>query len=215
MIFYYWQGGLQPGAPYDKRSPNISAWLLYILARFGGVNLGSYMVRPRTGTTNSWSTHAFGAAWDWGYSVNGVPDNAKRLAVIDFLITNHVKLGVQMIVDEAYDRTWKCYRLELGGPGWKDGAIDGGYWLHIETNPDSWFNATPVAERLAVPTVVDAPTLEDIDMLALDYTTPDGRWVAFTYTGSHLGHTVNGHADNVQRFAGVKRVAVGRDQLEG
>lgn len=149
-MYFNWQSsGLEPGAPFNKTSPNIAVIRSYVLAKFGGANLGTYGVRKtRNGSTygSQWSTHAYGGAWDWGYG----KDDAMRLRVIDWLIANHEKLHVQMIVDEGHDRAWKSYRKELGGPGWKSSDIIGWSWLHIETTKDGWFDDTPIEQRLGV-----------------------------------------------------------------
>lgn len=154
MMYFNWQrSGLTPGTPYDRTSPNIAAIRDHVRARFGGTNLGTYGVRPITGGSQ-WSSHAFGAAWDWGYGA----DNALRLRVIDWLIANHEALHVQMIVDEGHDRVWKSHRAELGGPGWKAVDIVGWAWLHIETTKDGWGDGTPVEQRLGTPAPAPVPT---------------------------------------------------------
>lgn len=154
MKYHNWQShGADPGEPYNKKSPNLLALLAYLVAAFGGVSLGLYVVRFVRGG-KVWSTHAYGAALDWGYGT----DRAMALKAIDFMIANHEALGVQMIVDEDYDRTWKCWRTELNGPGWKAGKVTGGgNWLHIETTPDKWADKTPIAGRLQ-PTPPPTPT---------------------------------------------------------
>ncbi len=174
MQFVSWQNsGLRPGPPYNYESPNVRANLDYALAEFGGYNLGVYFVRPITGGSD-WSTHAYAAANDWGYLIDRNDwrkgeNRAMALAYINFLIANHEVLGVQMIVDEAYARTWKCSRPEFGGgPGWKSGVIKGGgSWLHIETHPDSWSNATPIAERIAPAPIPPTPTNPEEDTMRL------------------------------------------------
>ena len=52
-------------------------------------------------------------------------------------------------------------------------------------------------------------------MIAIDYRPGSPEWTALTYTGTHLAHVVNGHADQVIRAAGVQRVEVGDSQLDG
>lgn len=165
MLYHSWQQSPPVGtAPYTKASPNLKALLTYLLANFGGQNLGIYVVRPITGGTSP-SSHSFGAALDWGYGT----ERLAALRAIDFMIEYHELLGVQMIVDEAYARTWKCSRPEFGGgPGWKSGVIKGGgSWLHIETHPDSWSNATPIAERIAPAPIPPTPTNPEEDTMRL------------------------------------------------
>ena len=157
LQYHYWQADT-PGPPYNRASPNLMSLLHFLLAFFGGSMLGCYVVRRQrsnSGYGTKWSTHAFGAALDWGYT-----DRKMALRVIDWLIANYEVLGVQMIVDEGYGRTWLCDRG--GVPGWKAGG-NGGNWLHLETTPDRWADATPVADRL---TPAPAPPKEDEEMLS-------------------------------------------------
>jgi len=167
MDYFNWQSsGLVPGAPFNKTSPNIAAIRTYVLAHFGGTNLGTYGVRKtRSGSSygSQWSTHAFGGAWDWGYG----SDDAMRLAVCAWLIEHHDKLHVQMIVDEGHDRTWKSFRRELGGPGWKNSDIVGWAWLHIETTKDGWNDATPIEQRLGMAAPKPVPAPAPLDWIAI------------------------------------------------
>ena len=59
------------------------------------------------------------------------------------------------------------------------------------------------------------PTEETPDMIALDWNPGTPGWTAFCWTGTELAHTFNGHADNVLRAAGVKRITVTDEQLLG
>lgn len=156
MFYHFWQADTVGTQPYTRASPNLKALLAHALAEFGGTNLGIYVVRPITGGTSP-SSHAFGAALDWGYGTHYL----SALRHIDFLTAHHEVLGVQMIVDEAHNRVWKCSRPELGDrPGWKTVTVNGGTWLHIETHPDVWGVATPIADRLT-PAATPTPTPED------------------------------------------------------
>ena len=52
-------------------------------------------------------------------------------------------------------------------------------------------------------------------MIAIDYRPGTPEWTALTFTGAQLAHVVNGHADQVIRAAGVQRVTVDDNQLDG
>ena len=153
LPYFNWQNpALSPATPpapavLGKNSPNIEQILAFLKANWGGANLGIYALRAVSGGT-AWSSHAFRAANDWGYG-----SNEARLAAINFLVTNHEVLKVQMVIDEGFNRIWKSYRVELEGPGWKYITIRGGSWLHYETTLDGWPLATPVATRLAPPPI--------------------------------------------------------------
>lgn len=206
MDYYNWQrSGLTPGPPYNKTSPNIAQLRAYLLANFGGTNLGTYGVRPVTGGTQ-WSTHAFGAALDWGYHVDGRTDYLMALRAMDWMIEHHEVLGVQMIVDEGHNRTWKCYRPELGGPGWKSSVIKGGSWLHIETTRVHWPLGTPIASRLPVvkpePPEVTEPTPEVDDMGKL-FKCDDGDPAEFVVSGGCARWVRDPENRKALQFAGL------------
>ena len=61
-----------------------------------------------------------------------------------------------------------------------------------------------------------APTpTDEVDMIALDYKPNTPQWTALTYTGTHLAHVSDGHADSVIRRAGVQRVTISDKELDG
>jgi len=73
-----------------------------------------------------------------------------------------------------------------------------------------------IGQTATPPTIPTIPTTTDeVDMIAIDYKPGTPEWTALTYTGSHLAHVVNGHADQVIRFANVQRVTVDDNQLDG
>lgn len=213
LPYYNWQNpDLDPANPpapcvTTHNSPNIEAILAWLRSNIGGENWGIYSLRAIRGGT-SWSTHAFRAANDWAYD-----NDDQRLEAIDFLITNHEKLHVDFVADEGHNRIWKSYRTEFDGPGWKEVTITtGGPWVHYETTLNGWADGSSVDSRLLPnpPTSQESP-----EMISLDWKPNTPQWTALTYTGTHLAHTVNGHADAVMRRAGVVRVTVNDDELLG
>jgi len=136
-----------PTPEFMRASPNIMALNAYLLEQAGGQFLGCYNPRPiRNGTR--WSTHAFGAAIDWGYGArhNGPGRDIAIEVVVPWLIANHEELGVQQIHDYGGGRYWQSYRgwvMRPPGSGLSDS-------LHIETNRDSWGKTTAVASRKIV-----------------------------------------------------------------
>jgi hypothetical protein len=55
----------------------------------------------------------------------------------------------------------------------------------------------------------------EVDMIALDYQPNSPSWVATLWTGDTLAWIVDGHADQVLRSGGVRRVAVTKEQFAG
>lgn len=145
MQFYNWQKAGEPKPPHTRLSPNLRLVLEAVMQRFGGFQNGGYNRRPIRGGT-SWSDHAFGAAFDWNYG----EDRGAALAAIDWLISHHERLGVQVIHDYLGCRLWRV------GEGWRSqtkGSHSGfmgalwATWLHVGTGPEFWSLATPIAQR--------------------------------------------------------------------
>lgn len=126
----------------NTASPNVSLIVNYLRHNHQMTNLGIYNKRPIRGGT-AWSSHAYGAAGDCGYS-----DRAHiESVVIPWLIENSAELGIQRIHDYAQKRYWQA------GTGWINRPPgNGGNWLHIETHPEHWGNNTPIETRLNAPT---------------------------------------------------------------
>lgn len=156
VTFFNWQtSGLTPGvAPYNKLSPNLGCLRDELGKRFGGTWLGGYGVRPiRAGTAPS--SHGFGAAFDWRN-----PNHEVRKAIMDWLIANHVALGVQSIHDYFGCRIWHANRYPSQDPKtwWRPQVANpangmGQSWavyLHIETDRSNWANDVPIPNRLGV-----------------------------------------------------------------
>ena len=137
--FVSWQKAGDPGPPHDGPSPNLQALAKYLHDRWNVKSLGIYNRRPIRGGT-SWSSHAFGAALDAGFTNRTVVDTE----ILPFLIGYSEELGIQRIHDYQNKRYWQA------GRGWvKRSPGDGGAWLHIETVPSGkWFDNSPIADRL-------------------------------------------------------------------
>ena len=143
-----------PNPEFSRASPNMMALNAYLLEKAGGQFLGCYNPRPIRGGTK-WSTHAFGAAIDWGYGErhSGPGRTVTIDVVVPWLIANHVELGVQQIHDYGGGRYWQAYRgwiMRPPGSGLPDS-------LHIETNADSWGKTAAVASRKIVTLEVGKP----------------------------------------------------------
>lgn len=168
--FYNWQAA--PAAAlklFNKNSPNLVLIKGHVLGKFGGADLGMYGVRDIHGGT-SYSSHAFGAAWDWSY--RGLYDNKNVQAgkdvaklVSQYLIDNSEELGIQAIHDYISCRIWRANRATDANQGWKVQAKDGngmgqawGNWLHIEVTRNDWWLNTPIEQRFpAAPTPEPTP----------------------------------------------------------
>lgn len=146
MIHFNWQrSGLQPGAPFDRLSPNLQLVLNQLRRELGGVQNGGYNVRSVRGG-KSWSDHAFGAAFDWRYG----DDRAAGIRALGWLIDNHEALGVHVIHDYVGCRVWYCHRDWVAQTKGSHSGMMGtswACWLHVGTNRERWSDSRPLAER--------------------------------------------------------------------
>lgn len=196
--FFSWQSGIRPGPPYDKGSPNIRAIRDYVLKRWGGQNLGSgVVVRPIRGGS-SWSSHAFGAAFDWRYTDPGPGRKLLEAEVLPWLIDNSHELHVQRIHDYDAKDYWQA------GKGWTGRSPGQGWgWLHIETHPDGYFDATPVEERIGAqplpPPIVEIPFAPDRAV-----------WGLWPWNKNKPTITVGDRGEVVRYLQGVLKVKAGQ-----
>ncbi len=169
VTFFDWQRAtFPPGvAPYNTLSPNLIAVRHELETRHGGTRLGGYSVRPvRNGTDPS--SHGFGAAIN-----HRIEPRERLLQAVDWLIANHVRLGIQAIHDYVGCRIWHANRYP-GKPmeaWWRPQRPNpangmGQSWatyLHIETDRLNWSNNVPVHLRDLVnplpPPVEPKPTV--------------------------------------------------------
>ena len=100
-------------------------------------NNGSWMIRDIKNKPGTISNHAKGVAVDLSYRLMpNVPRKAiymgrqRSLPYIIKLLENADTLGVELCIDYALRRSWKCDRGT-----WIAGNFQTGDWYHIEVNP--------------------------------------------------------------------------------
>ena len=151
--FRSWQKAGEPSAAHAAASPNLTKIAAFAKDRWGLKNLGIYNRRPIRGGT-SWSSHAFGAAVDLGYTDQTVLE----AEILPWLIAHSEELGIQRIHHYRLKQYWEA------GRGWvKRSPGQGDAWIHLEVHPDRWNDITPIAERLlgspqTAPSVPSAPS---------------------------------------------------------
>jgi hypothetical protein len=151
MAYTNWQHSGDPGPDHATCSPNLELLRTHLIKVAGGQHLGCFVRRPIPNTTR-WSSHAFGAAIDWGYGArhNG-PGRAVALGVVlPWLIANHKALGIQQIHDYAAGRYWQNWRGWVERPPGQ-GAHDS---FHIETSSHAWGDITPLTKRRLTPLLI-------------------------------------------------------------
>ena len=100
-------------------------------------NNGIWVVRDMRGKPGIVSNHARGLATDVSYrwqaqKNKGVKDGRKQsLAYIVKLLEHADTLGIQLVIDYALKRSWKCDR----GTWQPLPSVDEGDWYHIEVDP--------------------------------------------------------------------------------
>lgn len=190
--FYLWQASpldsRQP--PFNKCSPNLVAFSVYLHDRWFGQHLGCHHDREIIGGGPD-SSHAYGSAKDWRYedTTDGSIAIGRERAldeVLPWVISHHRTLGIQAIHDYAGGRIWRSWRpANEGGGGWKaqkTGSQMGqpwAKWFHFETNWLYWDDSTPIADRIGpapTPPIDPLPEQED-DMTQPNYICkPQTNW---------------------------------------
>ena len=95
-------------------------------------NNGSWIIRDIKNKPGTISNHAKGVAVDLSYRYNS-STNAGRTASLPYitkLLENADTLGIELCIDYALRRSWKCDRGT-----WIAGNFQTGDWYHIEINP--------------------------------------------------------------------------------
>jgi hypothetical protein len=97
-------------------------------------NNGSWVVRDIRTKPGQLSNHARGLAVDLSYrkmTDKGIADGRKiALPFIYKLLENADTLQIELVIDYAENRSWKCDRGT-----WLKGKWSGGDWFHIEISP--------------------------------------------------------------------------------
>ena len=131
--------------------PGMLALKAYVMARWGGADLGILAKPPRPMRGKSTpSLHNWGMAWDWRWQNPG-PGRAVAEQVMAFCVDNADTLNVQAVHDYQASALWRASK------GWHPGtpsATTGmgqswGQWLHIERTYAGASNATAIADLLA------------------------------------------------------------------
>jgi hypothetical protein len=115
-----------------------SEWARQATVRSDGSlwNNGTFVNRDVRGKPGIISNHARGLAMDLSYRWQtqknlGRQDGRKiSLAFIVKLLDNADALGIQLVIDYALKRSWKCDRGT-----WQAGNFEQGDWYHIEIDP--------------------------------------------------------------------------------
>lgn len=138
--FFDWQSqpySLARSGQYNALSPHLQQFMGWLMKSYGGTNLGGHVDRPVRGGSSP-SSHAFGAATDWGYS-----DRSKADAAINYVVANAQRLGIQAIHDYDRQRVWRAGRGWKAQPKGSHGGLmkPGTKHLHFEVNQSNF--ATP------------------------------------------------------------------------
>ena len=118
-----------------------------IVKRSGGSlwNNGSWVVRDIRTKPGQLSNHARGLAADLSYrkmTDKGVVNGRKiALPFIYKLLENADTLQIELVIDYAENRSWKCDRGT-----WLKGKWSGGDWFHIEISPAMSINENLVKQ---------------------------------------------------------------------
>jgi hypothetical protein len=118
-----------------------------VVKRSGGSlwNNGSWVVRDIRTKPGQLSNHARGLAADLSYrkmTDKGIADGRKiALPFIYKLLENADTLQIELVIDYAENRSWKCDRGT-----WLKGKWSGGDWFHVEVSLAMASNANLVKQ---------------------------------------------------------------------
>ena len=118
-----------------------------VVKRSGGSlwNNGSWVVRDIRTKPGQLSNHARGLAADLSYrkmTDKGIANGRKiALPFIYKLLENADTLQIELVIDYAENRSWKCDRGT-----WLKGKWSGGDWFHIEISPAMSINENLVKQ---------------------------------------------------------------------
>ena len=105
------------------------------------------------------SNHARSLALDASYrfsKINGRKNGREVSLPYIYKLLEHADiLGIQLVIDYALQRSWKCDRRT-----WIKGAFEVGDWYHIELSPN--FANDPIKVKASWDTVYGASPLEAI-----------------------------------------------------
>jgi hypothetical protein len=99
-------------------------------------NNGSWVLRQVRGKPGVVSNHSKGVAVDLSYRWQSEKNRGRQdgrrvsLAYMNKLLQNADTLGIQLVIDYALNRSWKCSRGT-----WIAGTFESGDWYHIEVDP--------------------------------------------------------------------------------
>ena len=99
-------------------------------------NNGSWIIREIKGKPGIVSNHAKGVAVDLSYRWQSEKNRGRQdgrrvsLAYMNKLLQNADTLGIQLVIDYALNRSWKCSRGT-----WIRGTFESGDWWHVEVDP--------------------------------------------------------------------------------
>lgn len=167
--FDNWQrSAAQPGVhPYNRCSPNLVLVGDHLIVTWGGQILGCYNLRSIIGGTST-SSHAYGAARDWGWDIDIHRGPGRQILVdiiIPWLIAHSEPLGIQAIHDYYGGRIWRSNRANDANGGWRQQPLgqqmgrSWARWIHLETNIAAWADSRPIADRIAPPDPVPPPPI--------------------------------------------------------
>ncbi len=128
--------------PSNGPRPGTQKLIEILQSRWAMTNLGIWANRPMRGSTRL-SVHATGRAVDAGIPKNKQDDMAWVSSVFDWLVANHVALGIEEVHQYWWTNGWgRGFRCDRGGkPGVKswseadNGGTPNGKWLHLELAP--------------------------------------------------------------------------------
>jgi hypothetical protein len=154
----------------------------------------------------------FQSAANAGHNLNTVP----ILMLVDGndKATAEAVHSVRLIVAEAQRRSGRTMKIKGHGQLRRETGV-GTTTPCPGTGLQSQIDAGEFSPRPVTPPPPPPSPIGDTEMLILDHKPGTPEWTALSWTGTHLAHVYNGHADNVLRRASVTRAVVSDSEVDG
>jgi hypothetical protein len=165
-----------------------------------------------------WAVDWLGGIWQirgWEYKSAANKDHNEHTVPILVLVdgadqaTPQAAASIRLIGAEAERRARR--KLGVVGHGQLSGAATACPGVGLRTQ----ITAGVFTPEAAAPPPPPPTAATEVEMIAIDHKPDSSDWTALTFTGTHLAHVVNGHADAVMRRAGVQRQTVNDAELDG
>lgn len=123
------------------KRPGTQTFVALCIRRWGGSNLGTWVIRDMRDKPGQPSIHGTGRALDWSFG-DGPKGRAAAKEALEWFATNWDALGIEEIHDylgilTGKPQGWRCDRAAWKAWTPTDNGGTGGAWIHVELRPEA------------------------------------------------------------------------------